>query len=175
MCYIRTYTGKKFYPLDPRPEMFDILDVAHALSVAPRWTGHTLYHYSVALHSLQVCAMVPPSCQLAALLHDLSEAYVCDIAKPVKPMIQGYQEVENRIMAAGAEAFGFQWPLPPEVKHADAAVLWEEAVHFFPATAEDDVQRVLSLVEPPKCWSYFRNLHPFDAREKFLERYRDLK
>lgn len=172
--YIRTYTGKRFFPLDPRPEMFDIIDVAHALSVAPRWTGHTLYHYSVALHSLHVVSMVTAKHELAALLHDLSEAYLCDIAKPIKPMIQGYQEIEARLMSAAAQAFGFEWPLSREVKHADAAALWLEAQHFFPATAEEDVEKVLPVIQTDG-WNYFRNLHPFDAREKFLEQYTIIK
>ena len=30
--YITTYTGKHFKPTEPDPELFDIADIAHALS-----------------------------------------------------------------------------------------------------------------------------------------------
>ena len=34
--WIQTYTGKCFYPLDPRPEEIDIMDIAHSLSMTCR-------------------------------------------------------------------------------------------------------------------------------------------
>lgn len=38
--WLRTYTGKRFYPLDPRIEEIDIEDIAHALSMLCRFGGH---------------------------------------------------------------------------------------------------------------------------------------
>ena len=34
--YITTYTGKHFKPTEPDPELFDIADIAHALSLICR-------------------------------------------------------------------------------------------------------------------------------------------
>ena len=51
---IRTFTGRTFWPLDPKPEDLDIRDIAHALSLVCRFTGHTRSFYSVADHSLRV-------------------------------------------------------------------------------------------------------------------------
>lgn len=52
--FIRTFTGRRFWPLDPRIEDIDIQDIAHSLSLVCRWTGHTYCFYSVAEHSLRV-------------------------------------------------------------------------------------------------------------------------
>ncbi len=43
--YIITYTGKKFYILEPTVDMIDISDIAHALSNTCRFTGHTKSFY----------------------------------------------------------------------------------------------------------------------------------
>jgi len=51
---IRTFTGKKFWPLAPIGNDLDIEDIAHALSLVCRFTGHTYCFYSVADHSLRV-------------------------------------------------------------------------------------------------------------------------
>ena len=81
--WIVTYTGKKFWPLDPRPEDIDIIDIAHALSNICRFTGHVREFYSVAQHSVHV-ALLSNDYQLYGLLHDASEAYLCDVSSPVK-------------------------------------------------------------------------------------------
>ena len=38
--FITTYTGKHFKPTDPNPELIDIPDIAHALSLICRGNGH---------------------------------------------------------------------------------------------------------------------------------------
>ena len=53
-AWIETYSGKRFYILDPRPQDVDIVDIAHALSLLTRFTGHTREFYSVAQHSVLV-------------------------------------------------------------------------------------------------------------------------
>src|ERR1700677_3623058 len=56
--WIQTCTGRAFYPSDPRPEYIDINDVAHALSMQCRFTGHVKKFYSVAEHSLRVSWLI---------------------------------------------------------------------------------------------------------------------
>lgn len=46
--WIQTYTNKQFWPLDPRPEDVCIEDIAHALSLQCRFTGHVREFYSTA-------------------------------------------------------------------------------------------------------------------------------
>lgn len=43
--WMQTFTGRVFYPLDPRPEDIDPLDIAHALSMLCRYGGHTSVFY----------------------------------------------------------------------------------------------------------------------------------
>jgi len=50
--YLSTYTGKKFFPFDPRPEQICIEDIAHGLSMLCRFSGQCPYFYSVAEHSI---------------------------------------------------------------------------------------------------------------------------
>jgi hypothetical protein len=43
--WIQTYSGKKFWPLDPRPEEIFVEDIVHALSVLCRYGGHCTSFY----------------------------------------------------------------------------------------------------------------------------------
>ncbi len=88
-AWILTFTGRRFWPLDPRAEDVCIEDIAHALALKCRFTGHCRDFYSVAQHSV-LCAQYvaqhggSAELQLAALLHDASEAYLPDVARPIK-------------------------------------------------------------------------------------------
>lgn len=122
---IRTFTGKYVNPLNPDPDTICIEDIAHALSQICRFGGHTQFFYSVAEHSLDVASRVKIY-KLTALLHDASEAYLCDIPSPVKKQIPGYAEAEDRLMKVIADKFGLLWPVPDFIKAADKAALEEE-------------------------------------------------
>jgi 5'-deoxynucleotidase YfbR-like HD superfamily hydrolase len=100
MSYILTYQKKEFYPLDPRIEDIDIVDIAHALSLLCRANGHFKHFYSVALHSIN-CALEAKArgysdrVALGCLIHDGSEAYLADITRPVKKHLHKYLEIED--------------------------------------------------------------------------------
>lgn len=130
--YIETYTGKHLYFMDPKPEDFDINDIAHALANTCRWTGHCKFFASVAEHSVAVSKLCPNE-PLAALLHDASEAYLTDIASPIKPYLQNYRAIEDGLMKAIAIKFGFKYPLSMEIKMADVQQLSTEAYHLIPS------------------------------------------
>lgn len=68
--WMQTYTGRRFWPLDPVAGDIEIMDIAHALSNQCRYAGHTRFHYSVAQHSVQVSENVAPEHALWGLLHD---------------------------------------------------------------------------------------------------------
>ena len=44
--YIKTYSGKRFEPMNPDPECIRIEDIAHALSLLCRGNGHKISEYS---------------------------------------------------------------------------------------------------------------------------------
>ena len=102
MSYITTVTGIHFYPLNPNPKDIDIEDIAHALSLICRANGHFRHFYSVAQHCI-TCAEeaiergYSPEVILGCLLHDASEAYLCDVTRPVKKHIPQYLQAEEKL------------------------------------------------------------------------------
>ena len=138
--WIETYTGKQFWPLNPNPADVCIEDIAHALSLVCRYTGHSRFFYSVAQHSI-LCAQLAEyyemgkRMQLLALLHDASEAYIADIAKPLKPFIVGYKDMERGIQRAVFEGLGIEPPTQDEeweIKGLDRISLVIEARQLMP-------------------------------------------
>lgn len=137
--WMQTYSGRQFWPIDPRPEDLEIEDIAHALSLLCRFNGHCLRFYSVAEHSVLVARLVPAELRLTALLHDASEAYIADVPRPLKPYLPGYKEAEEAVERAVAERYGTAYPMPVEIKRADNAMLAAEASHI--------------MSQPPASWT----------------------
>ena len=126
---IRTVSGKYVNVFNPKPEMFCIEDIAHALSMQPRFGGHLPVFYSVAQHSILVSISCPKDDQLSGLMHDASEAYLMDIPRPIKGRLSNYKEIEHGLMVMLSDIFKFEYPLPESVKRADELMLnreWHE-------------------------------------------------
>lgn len=87
--WIQTFSGRQFFPLEPRVEDVCIEDIAHGLSNLCRYAGHCECFYSVAQHCLLVSRVVPREHALRGLLHDASEAYLIDVPRPIKHSIGG--------------------------------------------------------------------------------------
>jgi hypothetical protein len=124
--WIQTYTGRVFYPLDPRPQAVCLADIAHSLAQQCRYAGHSLVHYSVAQHCVLVSLHVPHGDAAWGLLHDAAEAYLLDLPRPVKQCVRGYGEAEERVLEAVAEHFGMTLPIPDSVHAADGQALATE-------------------------------------------------
>lgn len=161
--WLQTYSGKMFYPGAPTPDMIEIEDIAHALSMMCRFNGHCKEFYSVAEHSVGVANHCAPEYALWGLLHDASEAYIADIVKPAKPYIPGYFDLEKNIMSVIATKFGLSEIMPKEVKKIDVAIL------------ADEMQQLLGPAPSP--WILpekplgikLQMLQPKQAKELFLE------
>lgn len=126
--WMTTYTGKQFWPLDPRPEEVDIEDIAHALSLVCRFGGHCREFYSVAQHCCyvaEVMGTLEPSFRLHALLHDAAEAYIGDMIRPMKRSCPEYTEAEHKVQKAIRKAFDISYE-PKSVKWCDEVVLRNE-------------------------------------------------
>lgn len=150
---IRTFRGHYVNVFDPDPETIDIVDIAHALSHVCRFAGHTPIFYSVAQHSIQVSNLCHHEHKLAGLLHDASEAYLCDIPRPIKRHLQGYKAIEENLMRVIAGKFGLLWPLHSEVKDYDQVVLERE-------------HRTLILNR-----DYVHAMSHSEAKERFLQKF----
>src|SRR5882724_10226297 len=125
-AWIITFTGLKFYHLNPQPEMVTIEDIAHALSNIGRWTGHTRYFYSVAQHSVYASLICPPEFAFDTLMHDSSEAYLGDMNRPLKHFTAAgpaYREIEEKVEQVIFKKFGVRFPLSEEVKVVDTQML----------------------------------------------------
>lgn len=128
---IRMVNGERFYILEPDPELITPTVVAHALSQICRFTGHTIVPYSVAEHCVMVSRILPPKLALEGLLHDASEAFIGDISRPMKNVMEVVApgvlpEIEDRIHEAIAVRFGTGFPHHQRVKDADNIALATE-------------------------------------------------
>lgn len=135
----------KFFPLQPKAEDIHIVDIAHALSNICRFTGHVKNFYSVAEHCVRVSwrasevilgygeELTTLSAAWIAgaqgLLHDASEAYLADIASPVKHQeaFAPYRAAEDVLQKLIFKTFALPENMAPEVKQADLDLLWTEA------------------------------------------------
>ena len=136
MTWIITRSGLKFDLANPTAAMVDPTDIAHSLSMQCRFNGHTRDFYSVAEHCCLVADLVPVEHQLAALLHDATEAYVGDLVRPLKEDMRDcaryegvtcmYDVTEERVWQAICQRFDLDPILPDCVKHADLVALATE-------------------------------------------------
>ena len=151
-CWLGTYTGKKFWPLNPNPEDVCLEDIAHALSNLCRFNGHSKEFYSVAEHCLNVEALLEGSgfnetMRFHGLLHDAAEAYICDIPRPFKKVLLQYEYIEFDVMNAIYKHFGLdyqKWVFSKEIneiKNADNYLLALEANTLMVNTSDWDIQK----------------------------------
>lgn len=167
----QTYTGRAFWPLTPRVEDFDIRDVARHLACKCRYGGATSDFYSVAQHSVLVSHYVAEECRPWALMHDVGEAYLPDVQRPIKRYLPGFQEVEQRIQKEAAKWLGLIWPIPAEVHRVDDAIIAAEQAALFgpPPLSWPEVipgREVTIVIGQP--------LLPDQAEELFLARFAEL-
>lgn len=167
--WCQTFLGKKVYPLDPREDEIEIVDIAHALSMMCRYNGHCLRFYSVAEHCCHVSDYIGRTQSehaLWGLLHDASEAYLADIIRPVKPWLEGYWGIENRLMECICLRFGLPLIQPDIVKEIDTRILGNERDQVMAPPPEP----WYAVGEPLPgvriwCWT------PERARTEFLARF----
>lgn len=160
---ICTGQGLTFRFNEPSPDGVCLEDIAQALSKICRFTGHTKEFYSVAEHSCLVMQIVndlmggeaPREIQVAALMHDATEAYINDINTPLKRMLPDYRAVEASVWTnAIAPKFGIPIEIPKIVKMADKLAYMIERNQLMPPRAAE-VDNVAgfgtNLVSPELC------------------------
>lgn len=164
---MQTFTGKLIDLAQFSEEDVRLPDIAHALSIINRFTGHSKVPYSVAQHSVAVSLLASPENALWGLLHDASEAYLGDMATPLKSMLPGYRELEEHVQRTIAKVFRLRWPMPAEVKQADLRALVTEKRDLISCDHDwgIDVQPASSPITP-YCWQ--------QAKQLFENRYREL-
>lgn len=178
--FVGTYKGNEFWPLDPRVEEVDVIDIAHSLSQISRFNGHTLHFWSIAQHSLLVEQVIKeylnwdsPLTRLYGLLHDASEAYISDICRPVKKYLKDYLEIEDKIERAILEYFQIADKLTSKdmelVIKADNIVLALEGRKLMKSR---DYWNISQLWKPEyePLLKYIDSSNISDVEQRFIER-----
>jgi len=165
--YVSTFSGNRFYPLEPRIDVVAIEDIAHGLAYQCRFNGQTREFYSVAQHSLIVASLVPTDLRLAALLHDAAEAYLGDMVKPLKVLLPQFADLEDKVTAIIAAAFAVDFSDYGPIKRADLIALATEKRDLMPHSVErwaylDDIR---PLAQPIVAMS------PSQAKQAFLAQF----
>lgn len=175
---LRTVSGRMVDVERFEVSAFDPRDVAHSLAMQCRFSGHTKRFYSVAEHCLYVADLCHganvdsgPLTQVDAefwgLMHDAAEAYIGDVARPVKELAPRLDEIEVKIMHTIAKACGLSWPAPTVVWVSDNRMLAAEAEQLLEATAIEFP--LINQVEPVN--RAFHCLGPERAAEAWLCRF----
>lgn len=168
--WIQTFTGKSFYPLDPRTEEVDPVDIAHSLGMICRFGGHVTHFYSVAQHCVLMSYQVHPVNALWALLHDAGEAYMGDMTRPLKKHMPTFCNAEIYLMNIICRRFGLDPICPEEVLEVDTRILCDERLALMTPSVEpwvplDGIKPLGIQIEP--WW-------PREAESRFLQRLKEL-
>lgn len=181
--WIETISGKRFDLARPNPKDVDITDIACALSKTARFNGHTKGLLSVAQHLINTKRLLgewgePVLVQLGGFTHDFSEAYVHDVAKPLKEMLPAYKRIEAKVQRAVMKGLRLdrvlclskeQWKT---IKRADQVLLLTERRDFkakvnwnFHKANAGDLKPWATRIRPSSWWTVQAN---------FLETYVEL-
>lgn len=177
MTTIQTASGREVSLLTPAANDIYWPDICHALSQICRFTGHTREFYSVAQHSVAVADLVADDAEAVsyALIHDAHEAFVNDLATPLKQAMreethegaQSYNRIRDRFDAAIHQAAGLQYPVPDhiarKVKRADNIMLVSESrdLMYTPVFLAGCVDTGVKKITP---------LTPYEARHLLANR-----
>lgn len=169
--WILTFSGNKFWPLDPRAEEVTLKDIAHALAMKCRFTGQCIRFYSVAEHSILASRLVPPEFAAEALMHDAAEAYLPDVAGPIKPLLKGFKKIEEQVEYAIWKRFNLHIaPNHPTIKAIDRRLVVTERDRNM---AKGPTWDTHTGIEPYHSLE-FPFWSPYAAELQFLQRAKEL-
>jgi hypothetical protein len=100
---VELVTGEYLDLRNPDPERISLYAIAHALGNTCRYGGNCKEYFSVAEHAVLVSTKLRAlgadlRLQLAGLHHDDAEFVLCDIQRPLKPLLgDEYKEVSRRM------------------------------------------------------------------------------
>lgn len=185
-------------PFNLDPQDIHIEDIAQSLSNQCRFTGYTSRFYSVAEHSI-LCSILPSDeelrdaylsenfdviiigndiiakMRLALLLHDASEAYISDIARPVKKKLDELSngvisKIEDEILAKIFIKFGIptNWRNAKWLRNVDDRMLFTEKRDLLPIADWG------WNVEPYDRMLWYEMPSP-SIEERFYQRFKELQ
>ena len=172
--------GREFKRTGDLVPIKKITAIGRGKVVAMETSSHTYLtegfgsHNSVAQHSVLVSHLVPREYALEGLLHDAAEAYLGDVAAPLKMLLPDYKAIEATVEAAVLGRFGLPGKLPPEVKEADRLALAIEQRALMPM--HDDVWECETHPDYARIKDkmVITPTHPVVARRLFVARFFEL-
>lgn len=169
--WVQTWTGRQFWPLDARTEDVFIEDIAWQLAQQNRWKGATNVPFSIAQHSVIVSRLCDPEFALQGLLHDAPEAYLGDIAGPLKAALPDFVGAEEALWKVIAKRFNVPVEFHPSVKRADLISLHTESRDLLqPPPVEWRSELPPPMEERIKPWGPSQSACEFWMRYKELTR-----
>jgi uncharacterized protein len=166
--WMETFGGHTVQLMTPSVDDIRIEDIAHHLALQCRFNGACRVFYSVAQHSINVAELLPKWCKLEGLLHDAAEAYIGDVTRPMKEVLDSsvLPMVEATFNQVIANKFLLKQDATTDllVKDADWIMLKSEAQALmrtrgyawnFPGTG-------ITPVPIGRCWDWA------EAKERFL-------
>lgn len=140
---IQTRSGRLVDPFKLKSDDVVLEDIAHALSNICRFTGHCARHYSVAQHTVHGDAWgfagASKSDRMWWFVHDAAEAYLGDVAGPIKRKWPVYAEAEGRAMGVIASALGVGGQIPSQaIATVDLRMLATERAQLMRACKPED-------------------------------------
>lgn len=182
----QAFSGQRYWSLDPRADEIHLMDICVGLANAARYRGQTSFFYPVITHCTLVSRSVEKlaldrgwsigaakNAALEGLFHDASEAYLGDVARPLKrmPAMKAFCKIEALWEEEVCKRFDISSNSQSRalVKEVDNRIVLDE-IH--------------ALMEDPDMWrrsGRYLDLEPLgieipdwhysEAIEKFVERY----
>lgn len=178
--WMQTFSGRRFWPLNPNPADVELADLAHGLGHCCRYGGHCRRFYSVAEHCVIVSKYVEQfngrEWAREALLHDSAEAYIGDMIRPLKhqPEMIEFRRAEAAIEAAVFARFGIVSTDESHaaVKFVDDRILLDEIQALMADPPMYKASPLLADKQP--LGATIVGFNPMEAEHAFIARYREL-
>lgn len=166
-----TVTGAIMNLKEPDYSKISIDDIAIGLANNVRFAGQTLEPYSIAQHCVLVAHLAPLEIKLEALMHDSSEAYIHDIQKPLKIIINDlYEPIETKWMKAIFKKYNLNYESLSAIKPFDMDMLQIEFdfLKGFNRTPFYELLESAGFETHKPVWNYM------DARDIFYQTFQGL-
>ena len=161
-------------PMVSVPAVFNIGDIAHALSNLGRFAGHSDRFFSAAEHAVLVSrelAEYGPETRLYGLLNGAPAAYLGDLPDSIKTHLPLFNKAERRIREAVMASFNVTVETSASlVEEAQGRVLAMELRELLNAS-DEEILNVWGLSPPGNRDQQPIGLLPFEAHGTFLKEY----
>jgi len=169
--WIQTCTGMKFHFTEVDQYPFDLEDFAQPLSLLCRFVGHISKFYSVGEHCIHVASLLEsrgynPQTVWFGLIHDAGEAFIGDISRPLKHLVEDtIRPIEEKILKGICVNYKVNYTnVDREAVHtADLDLCSTEALKLLPHDPIEDWHLIgtpIVSIDLP-CWT------PEETKERY--------